>query len=478
VIADGPARWRALLPLLALLAATALLRLALGHVYFGFHTGDDVEILAAGARRALGWPYRPLEIRNLLLADGVVAPALALAAWCGARTVRALLWAASFPLVLLATCNVLLVFLLARRFLRSERPALLAATLYGLHWIPLSYGSMVYPRTASTSCVLLATLIVWERRGALWRAALAGGLIALAWAVRYSEVIFLAAPLAILWWRGSSSAERLRASAALLAGFATASLVSVGVADWLAWGRPFASLLAFARFTLTEGRSSSLHAVQPWYWYLWRSPKWLPPTLLPLLWRARRVPGSLPVAAAALAPLLALSLIPHKELRYLQGVLPFVVLLAAAGATSLWASGRRGMAAVFCALSLPLGLWGIPLLARKSMAAVEAAERLRASAPPGAVVCLSQSWAYGDALYLRGLTVRELGYPLRRPALASALPGCVAVAAYVEDLEREGARPLLASHGFVATGRYRWGLGRPVETWQRRPPLAPATERR
>lgn len=451
-----------------ILVAATVTRLALGFVYFGFHTGDDVEILQAGFLRALGWPYQPWEIRNLLVSDLLVAPAVALASALGVRSTQTLIWLASAPFVLLATINAWLVYRLARLWLRKDGPALLACGLYAFHWLPLAYGSMVYPRTASTTCVLLAALVLWERQSPWWRPWLAGGLVAVAWAIRYSEAIFLLPLLALAWLGERRPRGRALRCASLVAGFAASSLLTVGLEDWLTWGRPFASLVAFARYTLVEGRASSLEPLQPWYWYLWQLPKWLPLTLLPLLWRARKVAGALCVAAFVLLPLLALSAVHHKQLRYLQGILPFLIVLAAAGAWSFWTSGRRPWARALVALSLLLGLSGLSFLGRKSMAAVTAARQLRAAPAPGAV-CVSQAWAYGGTLYLGAeLQRRELPYPLSAAALERSLEGCLVVALYKADYRRDPAvAALLERSGCTLAGEHRWGRSKPVLVFRR-----------
>jgi len=460
--------------LVVLLGTTALLRLVLGFIFFGFHTGDDVEILQAGFRRALGWPYQPWDIRNLFLSDVLVAPVIRLAALLGVTSTRTLVWLAGVPFALLASLNAWLVFQLARRWLGRDGPALLAAGLYACHWIPLGYGSTVYPRTASTACILLAAWLLAEAEGGLRRPALAGGLAAVAFAVRYSEAIFLLPLLAALCLEAQGSVQssiRQRAArcAALLGGFAAACLLTVGVEDWLTWGKPFASLAAFAKFTLVERRSSSLVPSQPWFWYFRRLPKWLPVTLLPLLWRARRVRGALPVALYGVLPLLVLSAIHQKQLRYLQGVIPFLILLAAAGAWSFWEDGKRLRVVLLCALSLALGLRGLHFLSQKSMAAASAAERL--SVFRGQTVALSQSWAYGGTLYLRHeITVLDLPYPLTEQALESTLPQAGWAAVYAEDLRDHPAIPLFfRRHGFTEVARIHWGESKPVVLYRGRP---------
>jgi hypothetical protein len=257
--------------------------------------------------------------------------------------------------------------------------------------------------------------------------------------------------------------RRIGRCAALLGGFLGFALLTVGLVDGLTWGRPLASFAAFARYTLVDRRSSSLVASQPWYWFFWRLPKWLPVTLLPFLWRARRVPGALGMALFMILPLLALSGVHHKELRYLQGILPFLALLAAAGAWSWWESGKRRLTMTFCALSLLLGLKGIGFLRDKSMAAVQAAQAL-AKVAQHQSVALSQSWAYGGTLYLRpAIGVFDLPYPVTEKDLRSVIGKVQWVAVYEKDLRSNPILgELLKQSGFVVAEEFRWGRSRSV----------------
>lgn len=449
--------------LMALIVVATLARIGLSSFYFGFHTGDDVEILQAGFMRALGWPYEPWEIRNLLVSDLFVAPVIRLLSALGVESTRTMIWLASAPFILLASVNVWLVFRITRHWLESEGAALLAGGLYAFHWLALGYGSTVYPRTVSTTCVLLAASVLWGTWKLRPKPLLAGGLVGIAWAIRYSEAIFLLPLLATIWLEGERRRDRVLRSATLIAGFSLVSLLTVGLEDWLTWGTPFASLVAFARYTLIERQASSLDPHQPWYWYLWRLPKWLPLTLLPLMWRARRVSRSLVMALFALLPLLTLSAIHHKQLRYLQGVIPFVAILAAAGAWSFWRSGRRSTVKVLAVLSVLLALTGLSFLTKQSMPAVLAAQHLGASPEPGSI-CLSQSWAYGENLYLGpGAGVRNLPHPLSGAELAGGLGQCATVALYRVDYRRDPSiATVLEQRRYTLAGEYRWGRGKPV----------------
>jgi hypothetical protein len=253
----------------------------------------------------------------------------------------------------------------------------------------------------------------------------------------------------------------------VVAGFGTGALVTVGIADWLSWGRPFASLAAFARYTLAEGASSSRVASQPPWWYLQRMPSWLPFTLLPMLALTVRRRQWWPLWGWVLVPMLALSAIHHKELRYLQGVLPAVMLLAAAGLAALTRRTRPAVGATLVAVSILWGLLGLRFLTRTTGAAV-AAIRQTVAAGPGEAVVLSQAWAYGHRLFLgNSVAARDVATPPAAEELAVALPGACWVALYTSDLRANPAlAALLEEHGFAESGRFTWGRARPVTLWK------------
>src|SRR3954463_6665833 len=174
--------------LAAIIAAVAAAQLWLAWRYYGFLTGDDVEVLSEAFRRARGLAYTPWDIRNLFVADVVVAPVVFLSRGVSTRTT---IFLASLPFIALSSLTIWLVYQLALRWC-DERAAVVAALLFATHWIPLSFGSTVYPRTLAAACVVGAVLIVNR-----WPFA-SGLLIGLAFADRFSEVVFIAPLLLIV----------------------------------------------------------------------------------------------------------------------------------------------------------------------------------------------------------------------------------------------------------------------------------------
>jgi hypothetical protein len=172
--------------LAALIAAVAAVQVWLAYRYFGFLTGDDVEVLSEAFRRARGLAYVPWDVRNLFVPDVVVAPVVWLARGASTRTA---VFLTSLPFIALSALTIWLVYRLTVRWC-CERAAMVAVVLFAAHWIPLGFGSTVYPRTVAAACVVAAALIV-ER----WPFA-AGALVGVAFADRFSEIVFLA-PLLI-----------------------------------------------------------------------------------------------------------------------------------------------------------------------------------------------------------------------------------------------------------------------------------------
>src|SRR5881227_4032064 len=167
-------------PLAAIMAIVAAAQLWLAWRYYGFLTGDDVEVLSEAFRRARGLAYTPWDIRNLFVPDVVVAPVVWLTRGVSTRTTIVL---GSLPFIALSSLTIWLVYRLAMRWC-DERAAIVAALLFATHWIPLSFGSTLYPRTLAAACVVAAALIVDRLPVA------AGALVGMAFTDRFSEGVF------------------------------------------------------------------------------------------------------------------------------------------------------------------------------------------------------------------------------------------------------------------------------------------------
>ncbi|HEX9458154.1 MAG TPA: hypothetical protein VGA84_03365 [Thermoanaerobaculia bacterium] len=456
-----------------LIAAVAAAQLWLAWRYFGFLTGDDVEVLSEAFRRARGLVYVPWDVRNLFVPDVVVAPVVWLAR--GAST-RMTIFLSSLPFIALSGLTIWLVYRLALRWC-NEQAALVAVLLFATHWIPLGFGSTVYPRTVAAACVVAAALIV-ER----WPF-VAGALVGVAFADRFSEVVFLAPLVLALQHRqeclchidpryeaqtGPTSRNNVaqtllsvpagtwRNVAKLLLGAAVSILLTVGLYDWLTWGTPFSSIIKFAHLTLVAPDFASRVKYQAPWWYVANLVRWCSPTVLPLLWFGRRSKAIWFVVI----PLVAFSAIKHKELRYLQVMIPFLCIAAAIGFASM---RNRRIAVALVAVSMLWDLYGLRYFARKSQPAVMAAQWMASNRSIHSVAA-SQLWAFGDKLYLGDrMAMSDVGTPPEHLEEVRA----DAVALYETDLDVPSRLSALRANGYQPVRTFSDGSARAVVVFMR-----------
>src|SRR5258706_15380381 len=115
--------------LATLIAAVAAAQLWLAWRYFGFLTGDDVEVLSEAFRRAKGLSYVPWGIRNLVVPDFVVAPVVWLARRASTRRAVSL---AALPFIALSGLTIFPVYRLALRWWNGQA-APVAGLLFATH---------------------------------------------------------------------------------------------------------------------------------------------------------------------------------------------------------------------------------------------------------------------------------------------------------------------------------------------------------
>lgn len=155
-------------------------------------------------------------------------------------------------------------------------------------------------------------------------ALLAGVFIGLAYLFRYTAPIFFLGPAIYLYVHGQH-----RWLKRLALGF-FAVVIALGLLDWLTWGTPFHSVLAYFSFNVAEG-GSARYGVEPFGWYATSlaaqaGPLWLLAALLSGLAWVRKGPlGAIGLGLAL--GFVAMSLVAHKEERFL---LPVVFMLPVA----------------------------------------------------------------------------------------------------------------------------------------------------
>src|SRR3954468_5269609 len=167
----------------AIIAVAAMAQVFLAVRYFGFFIGDEMEMVARAFDVARGIWYGAWDIRCLFVPDVIVATPIRIAALFGITSNVTLLGAATAVFIAISVLTNWLVYRLALRWTGDEIASLAALTLYAFPWIPLGFGSMVFPRVVSTCCIVAAALLVSSDSGAA--NIVAGYLIAVGFADRF-----------------------------------------------------------------------------------------------------------------------------------------------------------------------------------------------------------------------------------------------------------------------------------------------------
>jgi len=297
----------------------------------GLFWADEIfQSLEQGHRLAFGYGLIPWEFqegaRSWLFA-GVLGGVMKLAWLCGARSGMAL---ALVGKLLMAACSAL-AFYPALRLARSLGGAA-AAVLVAL--VGLCFPTALLFGSRALGEVVSAVLIAWAawltldpardaRRGR--DCGLAGLLVGLAVFVRYqSGLVLLALALLLLVQRQWRGVWRFALAAGLVA-------IAGGALDWLTWGRPFQSLLLYLRYNLVEGQAAQW-GTAPASFFLrtaWQSTGWaLVPLGIGLLCGIHRTWRLVLVLSVFV---LAHSLVPHKEFRFLVPVMPLFFVTVGVG---------------------------------------------------------------------------------------------------------------------------------------------------
>jgi Alg9-like mannosyltransferase family len=448
---------------LTLAVASVCLRSWYASTSPGFFSGDDVEIHEMTLGRLLGHSWTVWDLRSPIFPFGFVYPAQWLAYGLGVRDMTALVLAGRLSVVLLSTIAIYLVWRVGCRLWPHHLGyAVLGTALFASAKLSVAFGSSELPRPVSTVFVLLACLLLFDRR--TLSVILSGAALAIAVSFRFSEVVFLLPAALQLAVRRPGVHLALFCVVTGLTG-----VLLLAMTDWYYWGQPFHSVRAAIDFTLMRG--SSTRGYQPWWWYLLSPGQW---TTVPVFCLA--VAGTIEhwrLALWAAVPLGLLSLLPHKEARYAIPLIPFVSLLAVAGIQRAAARARdvaTDAAWLGPAVVSGLLIGGVHDVAHyrlpRSNAEVQFAKYLAREIRPPALL-VERLWRLGGRLYLPNVPVGDLDPDsFQDPNYLSArLTPRTWVVIDEQSAHARVARAILVQHDYRLVARDRSGyvLWRPAD---------------
>ena len=119
----------------------------------------------------------------------------------GVHDVKTLIWIATLPFIAAYVATIWLVHRLALRWSLNDNTALVATVLYAFHWIPLAFGSTVYPRTIATLCIVASSA------GCILTTDLPDPALDIPDRYKAARLTDKDAPPTLDWWRGFRSKE-------------------------------------------------------------------------------------------------------------------------------------------------------------------------------------------------------------------------------------------------------------------------------
>ncbi len=387
---------------IALASSSFLLKLVNAFAYRGFFSGDDVEVLEWVLSRLQGWQHSPWALRNPFFPFSFVFPPLWLAHRAGLHDTWALVLLARSWMALWSSLGVVFAYLVGKRMTGSSAGSAFVAATVAFGGLSVRFSSGVLPRSAVAVLILAALWLVLDERDGGWRPLVAGALVGVSAAARFGEAVFVVAGMIVF-----AGQRRWRSLIGYGLAAVLTAMAAVGGSDLLFTGDPLASTNAIWRYTLVEGASS--RGFQPWYAYVGYIVQILTPIgAVFVCWALRRSYAVL-WAWCAVPPLL-LSLLPHKEMRYLTALMPVLLILLALGA--LEAMSRQAEAveragrlrwwtpAVVAVLLLGAALLQLDMARfRRSRTPVEAARWITRHWT-GQAIALEQPWRAGGRLFL------------------------------------------------------------------------------
>jgi hypothetical protein len=304
--------------------------------FYGFFSGDDVEIHEMTFSHLFDWGIKAWNLRSPFYPMVFIYPLQAALLHLGVQDPFCLIFAGRQIVVLFSIINLYLVYRIAIQMFNSRPVGLLSLFFFALSKLQTTMGSTELPRTIASTFVLICfwILLLDLKNNQRLLIPAAGMVLAIGASIRFSEMIFVAAALLYL-----ISLKRIKHAILFFVFFLTTFTLINLISDQLYWGQSFYSLKNIIDFTIVKGQST--RGFQPFFYYILGIGLWSNYFSFSLMLYSFRQ-NLQKVWIWVLTPIVLLSLLPHKEPRYLLPVIPFFCIMVGLSTWSLLGSIYHG----------------------------------------------------------------------------------------------------------------------------------------
>jgi len=311
-----------------IIGISVLIKILNAYHYFGFFSGDDVELHEMSFAHLFNWNWRAWELRSPFYPMVFLYPVQAiLVSLGGVHGPWTLIFAGRLIVVLFSALNLWLLFKISTRLFHSLPVGLLSVFFLALSKLHTTFASSELPRTVASTFILLGFLALLSEKGQKLCTILSGIALAVGAAVRFSEIIFVVPAFLYLVLK-----KRWQRGIALGFIFGASFLLIIGLSDLLYWKSAFFSLKNIIDYTLVDKLSSRGYVSV--FYYLMSFGLWSDVFGVGLSLYALRLRNQ-KLYLWFLTPIILLSFLPHKETRYLVPVIPFYAMMAGLAAWHL-----------------------------------------------------------------------------------------------------------------------------------------------
>jgi len=399
------------------------------------------------------------NLRNPFYPMVFIYPVQAGLKFLGVTDPRVLISSGAMVVIFFSALNIYLTFRIVASMYRNAVLWLFAAFFLVFSQFHIAIASTVLPRTISTTFLLAAFLFIIERPKSHVGALAAGILLGFGAIIRFSEMIFIVPFVIYLFLE-----RRILHSFIMGGAMVITAGVLLGTTDYLYWGSPFYSLKNVFDYMVVKTLPPWEN--QPVLYYLTHFHEWTNLFLvifavIAIKWKNRYI------ALCAFLPILLLSVLTHKQARYLVPMLPFWSALVAIGmyrwlgylvenqegkSATLWKK-VKGSSVIFVFVFTAALLMEVDgYRFRRSESAVDIARYI---ARQGEVesVAIEQKWKAGSILYLHHIPVvmdidTERIHDLSYFTQVIETPGLRYISVKAQSLEKFKLGPILEERGF------------------------------